>query len=376
LQKNIEEGRVPPGDILRRARTASALFGVLSCFLVFAIGYSAFDASIGLIAAALLMTSGLFRVLATQAMTDVFYNFFLLCGCLGLVLFYKTDDKRRALIIAGISGVLAGLACSVKITGLVIGAGVFLGALVIRFGFCVSRSRWKEIVGMVTAFSFGALLTVYALNPFFWPSWREVHAGAIFQELRLVSEHGISGITHTNGRYPQLRNLAQPLELPQLYFRWKRLMQLQQREYGWQGNRLLDFHMSLFNQRANLPGEFIFIGIGIIALFLKKDSRFLPKYDRSRAIPMLYFFVNYVFILFFIELNWSRYYLPTMIAGHVIAAVGFYAAVTYTYHSLFRYRGLRLKEEALAFASPQNSAADARKADAESSSAAPSSSPT
>jgi hypothetical protein len=339
FQKNLEEGRIPSRQILQRARSASALFGVLCCFLVFAIGYFAFDVWVGLIAAALLMASAVFRTLATQAMTDVFYIFFLLCGCLVLVLFSKTKDERRALLTAAICGVLAGLACSVKITGFVVAGGVFLSALMQRYGFRVPRPQWKAIALMTGIFSFSALLTVYALNPFFWPPWKNIHALGVLHEMRAMSERGIvDGIIHTNGRYPELRKLAQPLEFPRMFFRWENLMQEQQPISNWEHNRLLDIHKSLFSYHFNLPGEFIFIGIGLVALLWKKHSVFLPAYDRSRAIPLLYVFVNYLFILLFIRLNWSRYYLSTMIAAHLIAAVGVYAVVAYSYHSLAGFR--------------------------------------
>jgi 4-amino-4-deoxy-L-arabinose transferase-like glycosyltransferase len=358
LQWNMAHGNVPPRDILLRARFAPALFGVLCCFLVFAIAYWTFSVWAGLIAAVLLMASSLFTTLASEAMTDVFYNFFLLAGCLALVAFSKapsktlsqtpstspsgTTYKRRALILVCICGVLAGLACSVKITGLAIAGVIFLAAMIQQYAFRAPRAQWKEFFLSVAAFSFCALITVYALNPYFWPSWHDFHAQALIQEVRALKSGGIvAGVSHPNGNYPQLANLAQPLQLPRLYFRWRSMMEHDKKPSEWQGNRFLTFHKNLFSYRMNLPGEFIFIGLGIFAL-LRKNPRTAPlgtappeaaspNDDRTRMIPLLYFAFNYLFILLFMIDNWPRYYLPTMIAGHLLAAVGLCAVFTHAF---------------------------------------------
>jgi len=230
------------------------------------------------------------------------------------------------------------------------------------------RQRWKEISLTTGLFSFIALLTVYALNPFFWPSWRDIHARGVLHEMRLMRKGGLAaGITHSHGRYPELKLLSQPLEFPRLFFRWAHQMQLQQPVSEWRHNHLLDIHMSLFSPRYNLPGEFIFIGIGLVALFRPKHFALLPAYGRARTIPPLYLFVNYLFILLFIKLNWSRYYLPTMIAGHLIAAVGVYAVVLYSYHSLAGFGSVRPAEPRLFSPNRESCAVEARSSTAESS---------
>ena len=86
----------------------------------------------------------------------------------------------------------------------------------------------------------------------------------------------------------------------------------------------------------NLPGEFIFIAIGIVVL-LRKNLRTAPLGTgtpdcyRARLIPLLYFAFNYIFIFLFMIDNWPRYYLPTMIAGHLLAAVGLCAVFTHAF---------------------------------------------
>lgn len=56
------------------------------------------------------------------------------------------------------------------------------------------------------------------------------------------------------------------------------------------------------------------------------------------VIPFLYFVINYAFILTFMELNWGRYYLPTVIASKVLVAVGIYEVTARAYGYLERLR--------------------------------------
>jgi hypothetical protein len=193
---------------------------------------------------------------------------------------------------------------------------------------------------MAGIFSLSALATVYALNPFFWPEWKEIHATEVRHEMRVMAQGGaVSGVLHANGQYPELRKLAQPLELPRLFLRWDDLMRGQQSIAEWKHNRLLDIHARLFSYRLNAPGEFIFVAAGLVALLWKKCAKYAPEYDGSRAVLIFFLFANYLFILLFIRLNWIRYYLPTMAAAHPIAAVGVYATIANAYQSVSKFVG-------------------------------------
>jgi hypothetical protein len=162
---------------------------------------------------------------------------------------------------------------------------------------------------------------------------------AVFQELRLLSARGMVGAhIRTGGQYPQIRNLVRPLEFPLLFNRWDRLLQSQQNRANWNGSRLVSLHKRLFYDYVNFRGEFVFTGIGVVFLLRKKRPALPPEDDRSRMIPLLYFVINYVFILLFMNLNWDRYYLPTVIACKLIAAAGLYAFITYAYRTLSEFR--------------------------------------
>jgi hypothetical protein len=76
FDENQRSGRVPPTDVLRRARYASATAGVVCCLLAFAVGYTTGKPPLpqGLLCAALVLSTQIFRLAANQAMTDAFYN--------------------------------------------------------------------------------------------------------------------------------------------------------------------------------------------------------------------------------------------------------------------------------------------------------------
>jgi 4-amino-4-deoxy-L-arabinose transferase-like glycosyltransferase len=355
VEENRLAGSVPRPEILMRARGAPAFFGVLCCLLVFAIGFWAYNAWIGLIAASFLLGNSVFLMLASQAMTDVFYNFFLLSCCLALVALSKTADKKRAFLIVSACGILTALACSVKPTGILLGGAVFLLTVIHRYR--LRKSEKREIVSMLAVFSFLALGTVYLLNPVFWPSWHEVRGKAILQELRSFSSEVVASrrmpldhdaVTFAGKRYPQLRNLAHVLEFPMVFLRFDHSMQRQYAQGNWHGSRVLSVHRALFSlgpplQPSTSDGRNVnatavswggLTAVGILFLWGTRRLTIFESRDDSHLVPLLYLLVNYLLILAFLKLNWNRYYLPTIIAVDLIAAAGVYGVAKWGYRYL------------------------------------------
>jgi hypothetical protein len=165
---NLQRGNTPPADLLLRARTASAVFGVLCCLSVFVIGYLAHSLWTGLTAAVLLLFNRLFGISVTRAMTDVHYNFFLLAAAVSMIAVVSASRRRSLMLASAGAGILAGLACSVKITGIVICALSFL--TVILYKATLHRSAKKDLVLSVALFGCLSVSVVYLLNPYFWPS--------------------------------------------------------------------------------------------------------------------------------------------------------------------------------------------------------------
>ena len=342
LEENEKEGKIPPRPILLHARSISAVFGVLCVLLMFVIGYYSNNLWVGGIAAILLLFNQLFIGLCTQAMTDVYYNFFLLCGCLAGIYLHERSRVRDILFASCAYGCLAGLASSVKITGLLIGALHF--ALIILCKKITCKLEMKNAIRYLAVFSISALVIIYLLNPYFWLSFREMNGGEIVEEVKAFYQDAKEGkiqkenIQNIRKQYPQLINLSSILEFPYMFIRWKSFMDLQQSEFksaSWQGNRLRTFHERLFMEFSTFPLEWCFLCIGIFFYGWKTVNAFRNRQLVKSVIPFLYFMVNYVFILVLLKLNWGRYYLPTIIAGKIIVATVICEAGTLIYAKFF-----------------------------------------
>jgi 4-amino-4-deoxy-L-arabinose transferase-like glycosyltransferase len=345
FEDNVAQGRVPPRDILSRARRAVAVVGVLCCLVVFAIGYLAYGLLVGVLAAGLVLSNQLFITYATRAMTDVHYSFFLLSLCLAMMLLArsrKAPSAWRAIRVGAIAGVLVGLATSVKVTAIVIGGVVFVAAT-----YAIAERRARPLA-MVT-FLASALIVIYGLNPFFWIDSKDLRPQPLVQEIRLLA-HDLrtSSLQIESDRFPQLSSLG---KFPAIFVRWDRLMnnQLEARpERGWQGHRLGMLHEALLIRYSSVPAGWLFLGIGVClsaAYARRRAQTALGRPAVSDALPLLYLLANYGFIVAFMKLNFERYYLPTVIAIQLFVAIGLHAIILYPLRWL-RHRAWTLSDEA------------------------------
>jgi 4-amino-4-deoxy-L-arabinose transferase-like glycosyltransferase len=326
LEKNKQEGRVPPKLVLLRARNISVVIGTLCCLLIFAIGYYSNNLWIGSIAAILLIFNKLFITLSTQAMTDIPYNFFLLSACLVSIFLLRQSQLRYILLSALLYGGLVGLASSVKITGVLVGSLYFF--LIILYKIFVSNLNVKDAMKCLATFSVSALFVIYLLNPYFWPSFKEVSVRETTQKVAIYSKEGQrSEISKTSGEYPHLSNFSRALEFPRMFGRWRKQLAIQLQEdkaAQWGENRLRTFHETFLRESSSFPGEIYILILGIIILGSKLVNSIYNKELSERAVPFLYFGVNYVFILLFMSINYDRYYLPTVIVSKIIVATAIY----------------------------------------------------
>jgi 4-amino-4-deoxy-L-arabinose transferase-like glycosyltransferase len=326
LEKNKQEGRVPPKLVLLRARNISVVIGTLCCLLIFAIGYYSNNLWIGSIAAILLIFNKLFITLSTQAMTDIPYNFFLLSACLVSIFLLRQSQLRYILLSALLYGGLVGLASSVKITGVLVGSLYFF--LIILYKIFVSNLNVKDAMKCLATFSVSALFVIYLLNPYFWPSFKEVSVRETTQKVAIYSKEGQrSEISKTSGEYPHLSNFSRALEFPRMFGRWRKQLAIQLQEdkaAQWGENRLRTFHETFLRESSSFSGEIYILVLGIIILGSKLVNSIYNKELSERAVPFLYFGVNYVFILLFMSINYDRYYLPTVIVSKIIVATAIY----------------------------------------------------
>ena len=341
LDENIKIGSVPPHQILLAARMVSAVFGVLCGLLIFSIGYFSNNKWVGGLAALLLLGNPVFISLSTHALTDVYFNFFLLCGCLSSIFLLQRRQGRDILWVSCIYGCFAGLASSVKITGLLL-AGLHV-VLIILYLKMTYRLSMKNAIHNLAVFSFSALIIIYLLNPYFWPDFGEIKGEQVIKEVKTIYielKTGKLKVEEMQEKYPQLSNLSRPLEFPNMFIRWNKLMdsQLKLDPSTWQGNRLRVFHENLFIKYSTFPLEWCFFCIGMFFYGRNIVNAFYNRQPNVSLSPFLYFIVNYIFILALMKLNWERYYLPAIIASKLIVAVGIYQTYTLIYAFLLRNR--------------------------------------
>ncbi len=156
---------------LTAARIPSVLLGAAGCVALWSIAANAFGGSAGLVAAALLMASPLYRLHARRAMSDVPAEACLLVAlAFGLVSWSrwvggKGGSRAAVGMILG-AGVFAGLSVLAKLNGaiacMILGTWAFLGVLLDRVPARSKLGLAASTLGAV-AVAFG---TFVALNPF------------------------------------------------------------------------------------------------------------------------------------------------------------------------------------------------------------------
>ena len=338
--ENQREGRLPPQDTMLAARKVSAVFSIGCCVALFILGASCTNRPIGFIAWALLISNATFLKWGSQARVDFHYIFFLLCLPLTALLLIWSIGKSRFLYFSCLMGAEAGLACSVKITGLTLGMLFFISLLVYLHS--IHAIRMRTLLPCLVLFSTTSLAVVYSLNPLFWPSLDKIELPLLRKEIRsfirdtVVHHNPPRDFEQLQERYAQLSHLAHPLEFPAMPGRWNRIMegQIATMGPGWQSNRYRyrAFHETLLFRLCTFRYEWIFLCIGFIVCASRTLHSVREKRITLWSIPLLYFLANYLFILMFMKLNWPRYYLPTLIAGKIIIAVGIYATLSLIIH--------------------------------------------
>jgi 4-amino-4-deoxy-L-arabinose transferase-like glycosyltransferase len=342
LETNKRKGEIPPKSILLRARLVSVVIGILCCLMIFHIGYYSNNLWIGSIASILLMFNSLFVDLSTLALTDIEYNFLLLCACFVSIFFLRQSKRLNILLISLLYGGVIGLAASVKITGIVFGTMYFF--MIIGYKKIAGNLKVQGAVKCLIAFAISALCVIYILNPYFWPSLTQINIQKTTEEVvTYFKKQPEPVISEKNPRieYPQLSNLSHVLEFPVMFSRVSHLMDEQlktNKSWGWGDNRLRSFHKEFLTFSSGFPKEskflwigiileIYFLGLGIIILCRKLIKSIYSQKLSEQVIPFLYFATNYVFIVLFMKLNWDRYYLPTVIASQMIVATGIYETI-------------------------------------------------
>lgn len=323
FQTNFEQGRVPPVPALQLARHVSIFFAGLTCVAAFAIMLTTADLAAGLLVVLALLGNQLFIHSATLALTDIHYNFFLITFLAPAIWFLVRP--QRTLAASALCGVFAGLATSVKVTGIAVAGIIFLSLTI--YSFLLQQRSIKDSLKALLVFSVTGIGVTFLFNPVFWPSLAGIQGRAVLDEFRtLLTQRPRPDIPFTDTlamHYPQLGNLARPVEMARLVSRWNQLMSLQMHIGLWEnGSRLVTLNRTLIEWMAPTLWLLLPLAVGLVHSTRQVVQSLRAKQASLLVVPLAFFVANYVFIVVFLKLNWARYYLPTVIGGSLMMALG------------------------------------------------------
>lgn len=328
--QNETEGRVPPPDTLQRARTVVALLSALSCGLVFAIAALTSRIWAGLLTVLILLPTPLFLTYSTRAMTDAHYSALLLGLCLVGVLIIQDRIRGKLPLTGVVFGIMGGLVTSIKIPGFLV-ASVFVVGL-LTYKRYLSSAKTRELLLALVLYASTSLLVVYALNPYYWPTVGEIEIRPAAREIESFTTAWKTGDLPDNLRdeYPQLANLARLVEFPYTFVRWRNMADEQAVFFStakWGDSRVVTLHRRLLFEFAAFPGEWVLFLIGLGFGVRRVQESVLARQPSAVVIILLFFLVNYLFLLLVVSLNWERYYLSSVIAMRLFEGYGIYSVV-------------------------------------------------
>jgi len=340
LIENEISGNIPPRSQLRAARVLHAVYGLLA----FAACYLFLWYCCGLLpavcAGTLLVLNERFVLTMSRAMMDAPFHLFTVLGLLCIAGYLQAGSSRRAWAAAGLTGICAGLAASVKVTGILLIGLFLLPFLILKHPF---RGAWKPVLGHGIAYAVAALFVVYLLNPFFWPEFRpEERSQSLAAELRQAWQSrpvltfpdepdmtlgaNLTDYTFERDRvrevYPRLYGLLRPAEFPLLFARWNSWLEEQQTLFPIPPPTAAGFHRRLFLEFAAMPGNVVFALAGLFVCIqrsLLARQRGLPGLF---AVPLVFALVSYAFWLATMRLELDRYYVAPLIGVQMLAGIG------------------------------------------------------
>jgi len=293
-QKNVEEHRVPTQDILMIGRYTSTAFGVAICVLMLAVGHLSRGIFSGILSSALLLMNNLFQESITRAMTDSFFNFFLLAFCfLGIFYIRRSNEPRTSWIAFGL-GVLCALSYSVKIHGAIIGSFLFL--LFASYRWSCNLASLRRCMLDCAIYSAGLLLIMYLLNPLSWPDVKHI---------KTVNRLAVPFTLFEEWRQFVEQDADSPAEIA-----------------AWQGSRIGTIHSLLAQRYRSFPGDWLLSSLGFGLLGYRCWRSIQTRLPDNSFVPFAYFAIHYFFLLIFLTLNWDRYYLSIVIAQQFITSYG------------------------------------------------------
>lgn len=337
----------PPPLLLHEARATVRLWAALAAAVMVAAAWWLGGPAVAVVLAWTLLFNRVFMDHSTIAYTDAVYLLFHAVALLGAFAFARAERRCWQIAAILVLGLGAGLATSVKITGILI-----IGAYTIVLISSKLRRNvvsWKAAAAYLALFGVVGLAVIYTLNPFLWPDFRAIDRTALAEEWArfrqtefATPEEGappretlwesLTSIDLPTSRvridYPQLRNLLRPLEFPLLYPRWSRVFAQMAKDFPKESvvqvpyGAVVRFSTSLFE------GAFLCYGLFVAVRLLRRDPG--SPQGTLLATALIVFGVQLFFLAISLPVQgFSRYYLPTIVESRLFVALGVAAALRY-----------------------------------------------
>lgn len=333
----------PPAKLLRLARRTAFFWACCTAGVMIAAAWWMAGRVAAVLFGYTILLNRFFLESASMAMTDFPYLFFLGLGMLcGIWLVRAATSRQRTLAVV-LGFLAAGLATSVKVTGLPI-LGLYFTVLLLYLA-GLHRVRLRGALGRLALGSAVALLPIYGLNPFLWPEWSSVDFDAAAKEWEAINAGEIlyakdeefntlweslrqSDVNASAVRRacPNLANMLRPLEFPLLYPRWSHLFEALARQYP--VNEPLEALYGSIFRHASSVFEVMFLFFGLYVAWLRVR---LARDESSPLVAgMAYLAVQALFLLMMLPVKgFERYYLPAILISRVFVALGVAEALEY-----------------------------------------------
>lgn len=339
-EENLAEGRVPPRNMLLAGRLIASCFGA-ACFLLAAwYAYRCGGRLAAVLATAVLLAQPLLVAFFSRAMTDSYYNLFVLATVCAMLPYVQAKTPRARIGWALLVGVLIGCATSVKVTG-----AVALGPLFVLVWAAHQwhlRPGWRSALAPLLLSGATALFVIYALNPFYWPDfsvldWHALRSEWQTRDARMAAVHAAQGgktIWDTltaneyergawEAQFPQWSNLLRPMEFPLIYLRWNHFFEWLLTYIPWTEWRPLAILRMVFQELAvAFPMEIPFFLAGVVVALRRARDAWAERRIDACGLLLIHFCYQFVLLFLLMPLPMRRFFVPCVLAMHLLSALG------------------------------------------------------
>lgn len=348
LDANVLAGAFPDRKTILQLRLPVMMFAVVTLALAWHILLRLTGNAVVAFAGALAILSvQSFLYISAYVLMDIFYLCALLAFVLHGFLLQRIERASRLHLWGMIAGLITGAATSSKVIGLVVLAPV---ALILLGIWCWERKqRVRNGVLAAVLYFLSAVALTYALNPQWWINFGTIDSAELAQEWQTIRKEGLEWEAYIGprykdrapvaGKYPQLSNLARPLDYFVSFPRYKILSREQAvSRPGYGEHRTFEVARDLFwssNGYWISPFVFPLMLIGLVTASVKLSRSFLlgtVLYPELVLLTMAA--VVWCFLMVTMPFPSPRYFMPGKALIILFAAYGLHGAWKWIYRKM------------------------------------------